>query len=170
MSALDIIRIMCIKMGKLEKLPKWRFISRKNISIKIIKLYNEFLDCDIYEKMSILASMLIQINTNTPYLISTELEDTVKINTVSIEIPFKDDDTYPGSIRYTPKTCEFVVNLITLVGGDSFNVSKDLPISSFNKKRFDYICDHILNNKFLIIISNLSYAINNHMFDTINMD
>ena len=163
-SALDIVRIMCVKIEKYGSLPKWRFISRKNLSIRIFKLYREFLSYDIYEKTSIISTMLISFYNSTPELFSESLLKTINVRQAAIQIKFSEEDGYGlnGDVIYTPKTSEFIISTNSKKDyiGEVFTISKDMQtIPKHNLDTFSKVAD-ILDNIYFYLILSISYMIN----------
>ena len=169
MNILDIIRLMCIKIGKLEKIPRWRFLYRKNLEIKIIKLYNDFLKYDMYDKASAISVTLIQFR-NSKDLLPKDLSDTISINPASIKIRLNnsENDEYNNSIvTYTPKISEFIVSYSINNTEITYTVAKNIKLSKKYESSFNSILDKLDDIYFNIIIA-ISFIINYHSLDESN--
>lgn len=169
MNILDIIRLMCIKIGKLEKIPRWRFLYRRSLAIKIVKLYNDFLEYDMYDKASAISVTLIQFR-NSKDLLPKDLSDTISINPASIKIRLNnsENDEYNNSIvTYTPKISEFIVSYNTNNTEINYTVAKNIKLSKKYEPSFNSILDKLDDIYFNIIIG-VSFIINYHSLDEPN--
>lgn len=115
MTQLDIIRILCIKFGKLDACPNWRFIKRYNLMRQITKLLDEFFDMNIFDQADILSSILIHFHRASPSVINNGIFEDLYITDASLEIKFINyayELDNNGTISYIPSRRTFEIDMI----------------------------------------------------------
>jgi hypothetical protein len=116
MSALDVIRVMCIKMAKLDDTPQWRIFRRKKYKKEILNLYNSFTGFSIYEKMSAISSIAIQYYIKSPEIIPNQLKEMMSATPVSITVHINKlynkmvSVEYDGDITFITKSAELDID------------------------------------------------------------
>lgn len=112
MSALETIRILCLKISELNSLPKWRFIKKKLLQNQISKKYKDFESYSIYEKMSGLSVLVTQYYEKYPQYFNIEMLDMMKLDSKFMTIYLDNTDPFVGSITYIIESQEFDFDVI----------------------------------------------------------
>lgn len=104
-SATELIRILCIKIGKYQDTPKIQFIRKYILKRKIFNLFNQFLNKDIFEQSDSLSSMIISLFAKNPDIITDDLHELIRVTTVSVEFYLS-----KATITYIPSDGRFEVD------------------------------------------------------------
>lgn len=166
MSMIDIIRILCIKLEKIDACPKWRFIKRHKLIKDIDKLFNEFFSADIFEQAAGLASIILHLHSNSPEVINGALVNNIYVTNVSLEMEFDnftDLISHSGKISYIPSKNTFIVDMEANsfeTDGYSFSYSEDTALPKNLHSIWANELAPALKYRFNQIIINLAEIIN----------
>ena len=176
-NAFDIIKILCIKLGKLDDIPRWRFIKKYRTERQIVKLYKDLYMADFYDTLDALSAILIHFHKQSPDIISKELKTMLNITDISIQ--FRLDKCvnkfinpnweYIGNVTYTAsnKDLDYDVYNAKHVGMEfKFTVTKDSVINKTMESIF-IITKNIIKDIIPDIVIEISNIINHPILDAV---
>ena len=167
MSPIDILRILCIRIGKYQDMSKLRFIRRFIINKKIFKLFNTFLNLDIFIQSDALGSMLISLFGRNREIMPDDLKEILRVTEVSIEI-FSEHTHY----SYMLNTAQFEIDtMINSASGTRFNYYKGIKAPSQIEKIWKSLIPE-LESIYMKIIYKVADILNNPSINdpSINQD
>ena len=113
-NAVDLIRIVCVKLGKLDMLPRWRIVKRRKLIKEIDIIFNEFFSMDIFEQANALSAIILRFYKKSPDIINNAFND-IRITEVSLEMKLSkyiDEVSHNGIIAYIPSKHTFEIDMI----------------------------------------------------------
>ena len=164
-STLDLVKLICIKHDRINKLPWWRFITRKELTITKNRALKEFFRRDIFSQSNAIASILGYIHTRTPEIIVPEVHQIVDIGSDHLRFHYKtsnilDSVKRNGFVTYNTSKGEFDVDVEPAVNdnnGYKFVYKQSVELPSKLKTLWD---EEILPSLESMYMSLLMYIIN----------
>ncbi len=149
MCAANIVHSICIRVGLLEGLPIWRFISRRNTRIKLKEDVGKFLKLDIYDASNNFITFLLGFDK---YYTKNLLD--IKFNDSYLHITLDNI-----GVGFYPKHNRFEIDEEDI----SYMVYRNTICSTRIKKRWDPITEK-LKQRYVEIILDLAKYIANPPF------
>lgn len=116
-STLDLIKLLCIKQDRYNKLPKLRILKRYKLVKERDGVIMEFLNRDIFNQSDALCGVLLNIHKMNPNIILPEMYNYIIFGNDCLDFIFnasaKNDDNIirDGIVRYTPKEHTFYITM-----------------------------------------------------------
>ena len=116
-STLDLIKLLCIKQDRYNKLPKIRMVKRHNLLKERDNIVIDFLNRDIFDQSDAICSILLSIYKKDSDVIIPEVYNYIVFNNEYLDFIFnadlKNDDNIirNGVVRYIPKEHTFHITM-----------------------------------------------------------
>ena len=137
LSTLDLVKLICIKHDRINKLPWWRFIRRKELNVSKQRALREFFKRDIFSQSNALASILNYFHTRIPEMIIPEIYQIVVIGNDHLRFNYKTTNFYDnikrnGFVVYNTTKGEFDVDVEPSLDDNNgykfvYNQNSELP-------------------------------------------
>ena len=116
-STLDLIKLLCIKQDRYNKLSRIRMVKRYNLLKERDNIVIEFLNRDMFNQSDAICSILLNIYKNYSNIIIPEVYNYIIFNNEYLDFIFnadlKNDDNIirNGVVRYIPKEHTFHITM-----------------------------------------------------------
>ena len=178
LSALDIIKILCIKQGKLKALSIFRIFKRHRIMADGKELILKFFDKDIFEQSDALASILIRFHKLAPNYLPATLIENLAIGSSSIQFIFDSKSPFgfkrDGRVTYTPtdimvlhNQASFEINIDAHPNNNDgylFYYTKDTPLTITEKIHWDEDIADNLKSLYMMLLQHIICITNSKLF------
>lgn len=162
--AINLIRIICVKLGVLYSLPKWRFLKRRKLIKECDIILDDFFYMNIFDQANALSSIILRFYNKSPDIIShIFIIKNIRVTEASIEMQI-DSEHHSGYISYIPARSTFDIDIATGIDTPnrykfSYDPSTNLP-RNLKDIWINELCSAI-SDKFYTIILIISNIINN---------